>query len=341
MDLDGVWRGPNQWPGESPPLDGWVKDDAGQWFPPNQRADTPQKGPDGGGVAVKAEPLATKSESRQAQSDRRAMYTVAGIVGGACLLLAAALILITQAGAVGDGEKYSEEPEVVFAAETDQDREARKRELALHAPNLARENLAGFPEAPAFDDSNEFDSKQWLPGELGCLDTAESVLIARSSVPIVWADQLECVPDRGRWSDRYLNTVLTRTRDAAVVALVPPSVVFDSGGALWSSATRQAYVTDQEHPATLQVITADAGHNPRAQDPSAWKPSSPDIWCAYAVDWVSVKTYWQLGVTGSERAALSEMLDTCDSPTSKGADPQTIVTGQLASPGIELVVSSE
>lgn len=337
MDLDGVWRAPTEWPEDYPPIEGWVRDEFGHWRAPHDPAPVADPHPALRPSLPEADPAPVKTLSRQAQADRRAMYTVAGVVGGACLLLAAALIVITQAGAVSNGEPRSDVPDVVFAAETDQDRIDQQRALALEAPAVARQNLSQLATTPDTSVAGVFDPVEWAPVEEGCLGLAESVLIARSSVPIVWADQLECVPDRGQWTDRYLEETLTRTIDAKVVPIVPPAVVHASGGAAWTSATRQAYVTDQNHPATLQIIAAGGGHNPRAQDPSAWRPSTETMWCAYAVDWISVKTHWELTVTVAERAALAEMLDTCSSATSAGADPSTVVIDRLAAPQIELL----
>ncbi len=340
MDLDGVWRAPSEWPEDYPPLDGWLRNDLGQWSPPGDSCAASDQLVGVRSIEPKTEPVRMPTVSRQAQADRRAMYTVAGVVGGACLLLAAALIVITQAGAVSNGEPKPDEPDVVFASENDQDLIDRQRAMALEAPEIARQNLRLLSATEAIDPA-DFDPVAWAPVEEGCLGLAESVLIARSNVPVVWADQLECVPDRGEWNDRYLEATLTRTLEANVVTLIPPAVVHASGGSTWSPATRQAYVADQNHPATLQIVSAGAGHNPRGQDPSAWRPSSPDIWCAYAVDWISVKTHWQLAVTDSERSALDEMLDTCDSATSSGADPSTVVLEQLAAPDIEHLVAPD
>lgn len=342
MDLDGLWRAPEEWPEDYPPIAGWLRDETGRWRAPDEGQAPPDLLPALWVSQVVEESPPIQTLSRQAQADRRAMYTVAGVVAGACLLLAAAIVLIAQAGASAPDERPdSDVPDVVFAAETDEDRLNKLRELALAAPALARQSLDEIPDTPPGSDTEAFDPANWVFEEDGCLDVAEQVLIARSRIPIVWADQLECVPDGGQWTDRYLDTTLTRTLEADVVALVPPAVVYASGGALWSPATRQAYVSDQRHGATLQIVSAGGGHNPRAQDPAAWKPSSREIWCAYAVDWISVKTHWQLTVNSDERAALTEMLDTCDSPNSAGADPETVVSDRLVAPEIELIVEPQ
>lgn len=337
MDVDGVWRSPREWPEDDPPVDGWERRGDGFWHPPQADVKTLAVP-----VAQEApiEDTQPRTLSRQARADRRAMFTVSGVIAGAVLLLIAALILITQASATDSEEPEPESPEVIYAAQTDAARLAQQREAALQAPALARAQLAELPRRASQDlerSEGEFAPDDWRAEGEGCLDFDEIVLIERSSIPVIWADQLGCVPDRGRWTDRYLDSELTRTLEAEVVPLIPPSVVHDSGGASWSETTRQSYVTDRQHPATLQIVSSGAGHNPRDQDPSQWKPSSPGITCAYAVDWISVKSRWQLDVHEDEAVALAEMLDTCDEATSRGADPETVLLDSLAPPTIELV----
>ena len=264
-----------------------------------------------------------------------------GVLAGAALLLAVALILITQAGAENDEPANEISFDVIYAAQTDQDRLLSLVAAAEEAPALARTQLeeldirasSGSPGEVEVD----FDEDLWASVETTCLNLAEEVLVARSAVPITWADQLECVPDRGRWSDRYLDQDMSQTLEAEVRSLIPPEVVHASGGWAWSADTRQAYVTDQQHPGALEIIASGSGQNPRSQDPSRWRPSNEDIWCAYAVDWVSVKTRWQLDVTMAEHGALAEMLATCDNTSSAGADPQTVVVNLLVVPSIEYV----
>lgn len=343
MDLDGQWRSPEDWPEDYPPIDGWERGADGRWRAPLVPEEPVVAGP----IVTMAKPEVTtravQTESRQARADRRAMYTVAGVIGGAMLLLAGALIVITQAGANDVDQPPAQTREVIYAAETDADRSQRQREMAELAPAQARTDLEALavrdqvwePQEPAIE---PFDPLLWTADDEGCLDLAERVLVERSAVPITWADQLECVPDTGRWTDRNLGTVLDRTIDADVVSLVPSQIAYTSGGHRWTSATRQAFLTDRRHPATLQVVASGAGFNPRGSDPSAWRPSSEEAWCAYAVDWIAVKTRWGLDVHAAEITALEEMLDTCDTETSVGADPATVVLDPLAPAAIEFDV---
>lgn len=340
MDLDGVWRAPQEWPEDTPPLDGWVRDNHGQWHAPAPVDHEPeQRQAVAVSDVVSGEPAPRRS--RQAEADRKAMFTVAGVVAAALLILAAALVLITQAGAEDIPEQEATSGgSVVFAAETDHMKMERRRAAADQAPERARAQLSGL-EVRAPDDSDDstdgYDPSVWTAERTDCLDVTEQVLVDRSAAPVQWADQLECVPDRGRWVDRYLDTTIRRTIDADVSLHVPAQIAYVSGGSRWSTATRQAYLTDIEHLPTLQVTSAGSGHNPRGHDPSSWKPSSESIWCAYAIDWISVKDRWELSVTGAEQAALSEMLDTCNNPTSAGPDLYTMPIDEIAVPTIERI----
>ncbi|MET8630738.1 hypothetical protein ABZW30_44825 [Kitasatospora sp. NPDC004669] len=48
------------------------------------------------------------------------------------------------------------------------------------------------------------------------------------------------------------------------------------------------------------------------KDPSQWRPPLRSYWCTYSRAWVEVKSHYRLNVTGPEKQALSDMLDTCD-----------------------------
>ncbi len=270
------------------------------------------------------------------------MFLVGGAVGLCLLLVAAAFAMQSRAdAAAGDEVVVDELPEVVFAAETEAVREERRQAFAIAAPDTARAQLANLAVAvPLADDeirstAEVFDETAWTTATDDCLDQAEAVLVRRSSVPIVWADNLECVPADGRWFDHYLSVEIDRTIDAEVRHLIPPAVVHASGGASWTPATRAAYMADVAHPATIAVFVSGGGHNPRDEAPDVWRPSNEATWCGYAVDWVTVKTRWQLSVTDAERNALEEMLDSCNQPESTGAHVGSMLIEAIDEPTIE------
>ena len=351
LDPDGIWRAPSEWPEEYPPLQDWVRNDDGTWSAPpvahdlssddsstsSRAAHAPQASiPDQ--VAMQTLTLerpAAPKRSRQGEADVRAMLTVGGAFAAAALLVLMALILQSRAGAVVEEPEVEVASEVVFAAETDVVRAERRREAATNAPPQALAMLSLLEVRNGEDGEPVFDATQWVSSSDDCIDFAEEVLIERSLVPVIWIDNLECVPSEGLWSDPYLGIDLTRTIDAEVRPLVPPEVVNRSGGADWTPTTRASFLGDTTHPATMVVLAADSGHNPRSQAPDAWRPSNEQTWCGYAIDWIAVKARWELSISEAELAALEEMLATCDQPNSNGAHPQSMVIDPIEPPVIE------
>lgn len=353
LDREGIWRAPAVWPEDYPPIEGWVRNEDGTWSAPRsndaviaeRRAAAQPRHAAQADLATEADLAGTSTltlerpeppkRSRQGEADVRAMLLVGGALGAAALLVLLALVLQSRAGATIDEAEVEVASEVVFAAETDAMRAEQRREAAESAPPEALAMLNQLEVREAEDPNLVFDPTQWVLASDDCLDLTEEVLIERSAVPVVWVDNLECVPSEGLWSDPYLGIDMTRTIDAEVRPLVPPEVVNQSGGADWTPATRSSFLSDTAHPATMAVLAADSGHNPRNRAPDAWRPSNQDTWCGYAVDWVAVKHRWELSVSVAEAAALNEMLTTCDQPSSIGAHPQSMVIDPVPAPVIE------
>ena len=345
MDLDGVWRPPQEWPEDTPPVDGWRRHEDGSWHPPETertwiRTSSLEGAPTPVAVGSAHEPekAAEPKRSRQAESDRRAILSVLGAVLAAVFLIGGALLVITQASASGDVEPEVA-AEVIYGTQTDAARIALLQQAAALAPGAAEQQLTELVVRAPEDEPTPVvvDPGAWVAPALGCLDISEEALIAESLTPITFADELECVVDGGNWNDRYLSSTITRAIDADVQPLVPLNDVFVSGGQDWDESTRFSYVSELDHPATLQVVLEDGGHNPRGASPAEWRPSDAAVWCAYAVDWVTVKHRWELSVSPAEVVALTEMLSTCSEPTSQGADPFTVLIDPIAEPTINII----
>ena len=346
MDEEGRWRAPADWPGQDAPVDGWTRSDDGTWRPPpvedESRASAEK-------VVLEAAPPKPKKRdvpkadaapkvsklSKQGQSDVRAMLLVGSSIAVAVVI--AIGLLLTQQGAEASSEGTDGAgPEVVFAAETEAVRAARRIEAALTAPDVALAALDELADLPTdAEPESAFDESLWEAQPTDCLDPSEIVFIERSATPIEFADNLECVPANGSWHDPYVDVDIERTIDGEVRSLIPLEIVHSSGGHEWTPATRELFANDVDHPATLVILSRGSGHNPRNQGPEEWRPSNETTWCGYAIDWVTVKQRWELGVTADERAALIEMLQTCSDPGSDGPLLSSMVIDPIALPVIE------
>jgi uncharacterized protein DUF1524 len=114
----------------------------------------------------------------------------------------------------------------------------------------------------------------------------------------------------GTWTSVYDGRVLNSPTKVEVDHLVPLANAWRSGASAWTTDKRADFANDLADP---QLIAVSAGSN-RAkgdQDPSTWRPTSTGEWCAYAEDWIAVKTHWRLTVTVAEKIALTDMLETC------------------------------
>jgi len=65
----------------------------------------------------------------------------------------------------------------------------------------------------------------------------------------------------------------------------------------------------------LIAVTASANRKMGATE--EWKPTNRGYCCDYAIDWVQIKTDWDLSASKAEWGALQEILETCDSTPSK------------------------
>lgn len=344
LDERGYWREPKDWPGDEPPVEKWVRSDDGAWCPPDET--DPVRDSNGTGSQTRPSTLSTVNtdlahEPTQPPPSTRSSMAVL-LVGATAVSVAVVIsvwVLFTQSGADALPEEHIPAiPEVVFAADTEQSRTALAEEKATGAPAVAKNQLAELGDqspGPFGGDQNSFDETLWETQPTDCLDIGELVLIERSSTPIEWADNLGCVPAEGTWFDPYLDAEIHRTIDAEVSSLVPLEIVHSSGGSEWTPATRERFLTDITHRATMVIVSRDSGQNPRSQSPDQWRPSNEESWCGYAVDWIAVKHRWELTVTTAERVALTEMLDTCSQPMTNGPHLSSMTIEPVTAPLIQ------
>ncbi|BCB80407.1 HNH endonuclease family protein [Phytohabitans flavus] len=114
----------------------------------------------------------------------------------------------------------------------------------------------------------------------------------------------------GRWVSVYDGRTLTKPSDVDIDHMVPLANAWRSGADKWNDDRRADFANDLTRP-QLRAVSASSNRSKGDQDPSQWKPANRDFWCEYAVDWIEVKHFWQLRITADEKAALSDMLDTC------------------------------
>lgn len=114
----------------------------------------------------------------------------------------------------------------------------------------------------------------------------------------------------GTWHSVYDGRVLDSPTKVDIDHVVPMANAWRSGASAWTTDQRADFANDLDRP-QLVAVSATSNRAKGDQDPSTWKPPAKEVWCEYAEDWITVKSHWKLTVTTAEKAALTDMLETC------------------------------
>jgi Protein of unknown function (DUF1524) len=165
-------------------------------------------------------------------------------------------------------------------------------------------SMAGYDreDFPHWSDAQEFG---WDVSDSAC-DVREAALI-RDGEDVVVAEG--CDVESGRWLDPYTERTYTDPLDIDIDHLVPLANAYRSGASGWDEAERERYAND---PDNLLSVEDNANQEKGDKGPEAWKPPNRAIWCQYARRWIGVKSDYALTVNPQEKAALREMLATCE-----------------------------
>lgn len=165
-------------------------------------------------------------------------------------------------------------------------------------------SMAGYDreDFPHWSDAQEFG---WNVSDSAC-DVREAALI-RDGEDVVVGEG--CDVGSGRWLDPYTTRTYTDPLDIDIDHLVPLANAYRSGASEWDEAERERYAND---PDNLLSVEDNANQEKGDKGPEAWKPPNRAIWCQYARRWIGVKSTYDLAINQRERAALRQMLSTCE-----------------------------
>lgn len=119
-----------------------------------------------------------------------------------------------------------------------------------------------------------------------------------------------CAAVSGRWYSPFDGATWTAASDVDIDHMVPLANAWRSGASTWTTAKRQAFANDLNHP-QLIAVTDDVNSSKGDKSPDAWKPPLTSYWCTYSKMWVASKYEWGLSITSAEKTALVSMLDRC------------------------------
>jgi hypothetical protein len=141
----------------------------------------------------------------------------------------------------------------------------------------------------------------------GACNTRETVLKRDGTNVVV---DSSCAAVSGRWYSPFDGATWSAASDVDIDHMVPLANAWRSGAASWTTAKRQAFANDLNHP-QLIAVTDDVNSAKGDKSPDQWKPPLTSYWCTYSKMWVATKYEWALSITSAEKSALVSMLDRC------------------------------
>ena len=174
------------------------------------------------------------------------------------------------------------------------------------------------PDLPSYDRD---DWRHWVDGDKDCQNTRHEVLIEESLAKVAFKTDRKCQVATGEWFAPYTGETVTDATRLDIDHMIPLKNAHNSGGWAWDKSRKAAFANEMSYADHLIAVTASANRKKGARGPEAWKPTNKGYWCDYAVDWVRIKTDWDLSATKAEWGALQGMLETCDSTPSIQAVP--------------------
>ena len=156
--------------------------------------------------------------------------------------------------------------------------------------------------------------RHWTDEDGDCQNARQEVLIAESTTAVTYTDADQCRVVSGTWMGPYTGEQFDDPGELDIDRMVPLGNAHRSGGWAWSDDRKRQYANDLSYDGHLIAVQAAANRSKGSDGPEDWKPPDPAYWCQYAIDWIAIKSSWDLSATESEAVALSEMLDTCAPP---------------------------
>ena len=104
-----------------------------------------------------------------------------------------------------------------------------------------------------------------MDADSDCQKTRDEVLIAESTIPVMFKTARNCKFAAGRWLDPYTGQVFTNPGDLDVDHMVPLRNAHRSGGWEWPYERRELYANDLVNPEHLIAVEAAANPAKSAQ----------------------------------------------------------------------------
>jgi hypothetical protein len=119
-----------------------------------------------------------------------------------------------------------------------------------------------------------------------------------------------CVVLEATIEDPYTGTTIDFVKGENTVDIdhvVPLSRAWQQGAASWPEERREEFANTSGN---LLAVAASANRSKGDRGPEEWMPDAGR--CGYVIQWINVKTEFELSVSADEKSALEDELDECE-----------------------------
>lgn len=162
----------------------------------------------------------------------------------------------------------------------------------------------------------------WIDADGDGCDTRAEVLIEETYAPVTYSSG--CTVATGQWNSQYDGATWTNASDVDIDHMVPLAEAWRSSAWSWTTEQRTAFANDLGYQNSLIAVTDNVNQSKSDQDPATWMPTMNQ--CLYAINWVSVKWRWNIGVDPEERTALESHLNGTQCGTTPVQNPGKMIT---------------
>jgi len=150
----------------------------------------------------------------------------------------------------------------------------------------------------------------WIkdPSQQTCLNVRGLVLLRDSAGEITYADDKHCRITGAHWVDPYTNKDLYSAEDIQIDHMVPLKNAYVSGAWKWNYAKRCTYANFLGNKFHLLPVFGSENNRKSDSSPETYVPPNKDYVCQYLVNWLKIKSIWQLKLSRKEALGIEEIV---------------------------------
>jgi hypothetical protein len=191
---------------------------------------------------------------------------------------------------------------------------------SIHSDSDPEQNLLKWvrhetsnPDTPEkYQRKNHFGT--WIrdPSYQTCLNVRGLVLKRDAVGEITYADEKHCRIVSSRWIDPYTNSELESAADIQIDHMVPLKNAYISGAWNWTGSQRCNYANFMGNNFHLLAVLGTENSKKSDHTPDKYIPPSSESVCHYLVNWLKIKSIWNLKIAKNEALAIERELKTYD-----------------------------